>query len=361
MTAAPSPIREIPLVDAGRSGALGLYEAASGEVISLIVGALGAHKLLGLAAPLGDRMSRRWLEQHDNPYLGEIAAVARAVGVPGVYLLNIVYEWACSTSVGPAPEGPGNRMIRVLDWGLPGIGKHLVIGRHASDHGGYLNVTWPGYAGILTAMAPGRFSAAINQAPRQAPTGLRWLDEAIVHLAMYRRPGTIPAAHLLRKVFEEAPDYAAALAMLSEGAYELAMPAIFTLSGAAPGEGAIVEAIGRKRIVTRSDKAQGGIIGVANDWLSPGLPGAARDNALAWSTNTTVEANNAERRETACRLQLSPFAGVADLKPPILNGHTVLVASANAATGMLEVEALDQGGDRLSLPRVVARRRVAAA
>jgi hypothetical protein len=360
MQIAPPLAAEIPVIDVGRRGAIGLLEGASENAAALIAGALSAHPLLGFAARLGDRMSRRWLETRGNPYLGEITGVANAIGVPGVYLLNIVYEWACSTSAGPAPDKPGNRMIRVLDWGLPGIGKHLVIGRHDSDHGPYLNISWPGYAGILTAMAPGRFSAAINQAPRQSPVGLRWLDEAIVHLAMYRAPGTIPAAHLLRRVFEEAADFAAAVAMLADESHDLAMPALFTLSGTAPEEGCVIEAIGRKRVLTRAVAAEGGIVGVANNWVSAGLPGIARDNALAWSTNTTVEANNAERRDTVCRLQRGPFAGVVDLTPPVLNGHSVLVASANAKAGELAVEALDQGGDPTALPRVVARRALAS-
>jgi hypothetical protein len=353
-------IRTIPLVDVGRRGAVGLYEAVADEAKDVIVGALGAHPVLARVAPLGDRMSRRWLERRANPFLGEIAEVSRAIGLPGVYLLNIVYEWACSTSSGPAPEALGNRMIRVLDWGMPGIGCHVVIGRHESDFGDYFNAAWPGYAGVLTGMAPGRFSAAINQAPRQTPTGLRWLDEAIVHLAMYRASDTIPAAHLMRLVFERAPDYAAAVAMLMDESVPLAMPALFTLSGVALGEGCVIEAIGRRRVLNRATPANGNIVGVANAWLSTDLPGTARDNALAWSTNTTVEANNAERRDRICQLQRGRFGGTTDLVPPVLNGHTILVATANARAGTFAVEALDQAGDLAALPRVVAQRTIEA-
>jgi hypothetical protein len=249
-------------------------------------------------------------------------------------------------------------MIRVLDWGLRSIGQYVVVGRHETDHGVYYNVTWPGFAGVLTAMAPGRFSAAINQAPRQMPFGMRWLDEVIVHLGMYRTLGTIPVAHLLRRVFEEAADYQGAQDMLMDESIDLAMPALFTLSGVEAEESCVIEAIGRKRFLNAAVAAPDGIVGVANNWLTPGLPGVARDNSLAWSKHTTTTASNQERRSTVCDLQRRPFAGVADLTPPVLNGHTVLVATANARQGTLTVEALDHGGDRHGLPHVVSHARI---
>src|SRR5438270_8924517 len=37
------------------------------------------------------------------------------------------------------------------------------------------SVTWPGYAGVLTATAPSRFTACINQAPMYRRTQHPWL------------------------------------------------------------------------------------------------------------------------------------------------------------------------------------------
>jgi hypothetical protein len=339
----------------GRGGAFALYQAATAETAELIATALGSHALLELAARFGDALSRRWLKRRGNPFCGEITLVADALGRPGVYLLNIIYEWSCSTSAAPDPGGSGNRMIRILDWGMPGIGRHIVLGRHTTDHGLYYNVTWPGFAGVLTAMAPGRFAAAINQAPRQTAIGVRWLDEAIVHLRMYAVGGTLPAPHLLRQVFEAAPNYAAALTMLMDTDVDLAMPALFTLSGAGPEETCVIEAIGRRRIAHRGKMALGGIVGVANRWLTAELPGKPRDNALTPFDRQTAEANNLERQRGICDLQRGTFTGVADLAPPLLNSHTVLVASANAREGQLTVEALDGGGDGSVLPTVIGR------
>jgi hypothetical protein len=347
--------REIPILDVGRRGAVGLYEAAAADAAALIASAMGGHVALEIGGRLGDRLSRLWLKRRSNPFYGEIATVARAIGRPGVYLLNIIYEWACSTSAGPDPTAEGNRMIRVLDWGLRGIGRYVVIGQHDTDHGVYFNVTWPGYAGVLTAMAPGRFSAAINQAPRLRPSGMRWLDEVIVHLGMFRTMGTIPVSHLLRRVFEEAADYASAQGILMDESIDLAMPALFTLSGIEAAESCVIEAIGCKRVLHASMPASDGIVGVANNWLSPDLPGEARDSALARTKHKTTAAANTARRNSVCQLQRGAFAGVIDLTPPVLNGLTVLVAIANARQGTLVVEALDHGADRNALPHVVSR------
>ena len=48
--------------------------------------------------------------------------------------------------------------------------------------GEFFNITWPGFVGALTAMAPWRFAAAINQAPlwrrTRAPPGMRFVPIA---------------------------------------------------------------------------------------------------------------------------------------------------------------------------------------
>lgn len=349
-------IDEIPLTVIGRGGAVALFDAHAERAKALIDTALRSHPFLPMAAAIADRLSRRWLERQENPYLDEIRHIAAQLGRPGVYFLNIVYEWACSTSAAPDPAGAGARLIRVLDWGLTGIGRHVVIARHDTSVGPFYNATWPGYAGVLTAMAPDRFAAAINQAPRLPMSGLRWIDEVLGRLRLLRQDGTIPAAHLLRRVFEEARHYDAALAMLADERHELAMPALFTLSGTAADEACVIEAIGRERRVHRAQPAQGFTIGVANDWLSGDLPGVPRRHAVEWSATLSPRENNRVRRDAVCALQKGRFCGAVDLAAPVLNSHTVMVAAANAATGEMMVEALDPVPEAGPLPRVVARR-----
>jgi hypothetical protein len=347
-------VLQLPLIDAGDGGALALYKAAPDAAAALLLTALAAHPLLPAAAHLGDRLSRHWLTRRNNPYRDEISAIAHGIGRAGVYFLNLVYEYACSTSAAPDPARIGNRMIRVLDWGMPGIGRYVVIGRHDAPAGEWYNVTWPGFVGVLTAMAPGRFSAAINQGPRQRVLGPRLVDEAIIRLRMLLTSRTVPAAHLLRRVFEAAPDFESAVAMLADESVALAMPAIFTLSGVGPGEAAVVEALGRRRVVHRGAK-----VAATNAWLCPDLPGVARLHPAVAGPGETAAANNLERRRCIAALQDGVFVGAAALRPPVLNGHTVLVAEANAAAGTLRVEALDQVAGA-ELPAVVGNLTLAA-
>ncbi|HEX7970166.1 MAG TPA: hypothetical protein VF502_18225 [Stellaceae bacterium] len=349
-------IAEIPLTDVGAGAAAALFDAHAERAAALIEGALGSHVFLPAAAVIADRLSRRWLERQGNLYLDEIHHVARRLGRPGVYFLNIVYEWACSTSAAPDPGGEGARMIRVLDWGLTGIGRHIVLARQDTAHGPFYNATWPGFAGVLTAMAPGRFAAAINQAPRVPILGPRWLDEMIGRVRLLRQAGAIPAAHLLRRVFEEARDYAGAQAMLADERHLLAAPALFTLSGVDRDQACVIEAIGRQRRIHRALAEDAFTIGAANDWLSGDLAGVPRAHAVEWSTSVSPRENNRVRRSAVCALQRRPFAGAADLAPPVINSHTVLVAAANAAAGKMLVEALDPVPGPSPLPQVVARR-----
>ena len=84
-------------------------------------------------------------------------------------------EWAC-TALARDDDAPW--LVRTLDWPFPGLGRHVEIALMRGAAGDFYNVTWPGFVGVLTAMAPGRFAAAVNQAPlrrRTQPSGLRAL------------------------------------------------------------------------------------------------------------------------------------------------------------------------------------------
>ena len=114
---------------------------------------------------VGDEISRRWLAASANSYAAEIEAIAAVVGTPGAFLLNLSYEWACTTSATADPSGTGNRMLRTLDWPLRGLGRNVVVATMEGVAGIYKNVTWPGFAGVATAMAPGRFSGPSTNRP----------------------------------------------------------------------------------------------------------------------------------------------------------------------------------------------------
>ncbi|MGH7122996.1 MAG: hypothetical protein ACREFI_01395, partial [Stellaceae bacterium] len=316
-----------------------------------------SHPLLPYVTRLLDRISHSWLVRQSNPYLDEIRDVAAVLRRPGTYFLNTVYEWACSTSVAPDATG-GARMIRVLDWGMPGLGRNAVVARHRTACGAFYSATWPGYAGVLTGMAPGRFSAAINQAPKMPVVGLGLVDEIVTRLRVMRSRCAVPGSHLLRQVFERAPDYAAARAMLADESVTLAMPALFTLAGTEPDDGCVIEAFGNQRRVHRSGSGENGALGVANQWLSADLEGKARNHAVGTGDAMTAEENNRVRRRMVAGLQHESFRGTADLPEPVLNSHTVMVVVASARRGEMMVEGLEAAPGEI-IPRVVARRSIA--
>jgi len=182
----------------------------------------------------------------------------------------------------------------------------------------------------------------------------------ITRLRIFAARKTTLASHLLRRVFETAPDYASAVEMLTDSAVSLAAPALFALSGVEPEEGCVIEAFGTERRIHHADDAPGGILGIANQWLSPDLKGKARNESITVAPALEPEANNALRRAIVTELQRHDFRGSADLMEPVLNSHTVMVITGNAATGELTVEALDPPPGAI-LPKPVARRQIRAA
>lgn len=311
----------IPLV-AGTT--IDLLDAQMAAARALMAEARRRYTGFGVAA--ADRLSRTWLARTDNPYLPELDRLAARIGQPGLYMLNVSYEWGCTTGVAPAPDGSGSRLLRTLDWPFDGLGRHVVVLDTRGAAGRYLSVTWPGFAGVLTAMAPGRFSAAINQAKGfhgRLTQVLEWPLNRIRFLGSR----ALPPAHLLRGVCETAPDYAAAVKLLCD--IPVALPVFFTVSGIHPGEGCVIEREpGRAHV-------HAGPAACANHWRDAGLRGgslAARIDATSHYGRGSVA-----RHDT----MLSRLAHAADgfgwLQNPVLNRDTRLACVMNAAQGRMAV------------------------
>jgi len=314
MASSTPVLPSIPLVDLGSAGPLKLLDAERARAEALI--AVSRRAYSGAAMRIGDAISKRWLERSANPYRRQILAIGAALGMPGAALLNMSFEWTCTSGAAPSPDGVGNRMLRVLDWRLAGLGAHVVVAREEGPAGVFYNVTWPGAVAILTAMAPGRFSAAINQAPMRQ-YGLGLLGNWAVNRAKVWRSADLPPTHLLRRVFETATSYAEAKRLLVET--KLCLPVLFTLSGARPEEGCIIERTETAAIVHE------GACAIANDWRSPHLTGRVRGH------------DNPERRALMERIQARPLSGFDWMVPPILNRFTRLAVQANAMQGTLSV------------------------
>lgn len=319
-----TPLPAIPLVDA-RADPLALAESASVRALrDAVFGPFRAAVLPAL--PMADGIARRWLARGASPYLAELDAMARRTGVAGLYAINISYEYGCTTLARVDAPRQGPTLRRTLDWPFLGLGRATVVAHRAGPAGEFYDVTWPGAVGTLTAMAPGRFAAAINQAPlfrRTRADMLRPLDYLRNLSRTLLRERGMPPLHLLRHVFETAPDFARALDMLTRT--ELARPVLFTLVGCAPDEVAVVERRERDATVHRGEGS------VANDWRAAEDSWEARPCSLADRRLDSVARRQAIERAVAKSAE--PFAWVA---PPVRNWNTRLAVEASPHEGRIE-------------------------
>jgi hypothetical protein len=312
-----APLTQIPLIDVGRRGPLALLDAARPRADALIEVARRRYGRFALRC--GDAVSRAWLRRNVTRYCGEIEAVAARLGAAGTVMLNLSFEWGCTGLVEPDAAG-GLRMLRVLDWRLEGLGRHVVVARVSAEAGPYYDVTWPGAVGVLTAMAPGRFSAAIHQAPMRRH-GLTVLGDWARNRALVWRRTALTPAHLLRHVFETAPDYAAARRMLAET--PLALPVMFLLAGTTPDESCVIERTEDDAVIHDGPGVAG------NCWRRPDAFGPG-----VWSARGY---ENDARIQCLAGLRGQPARGFDWLVPPVLNPDTRLAVKADPRAGTLAV------------------------
>lgn len=314
----PERLEPIPVIDTGPNFAMDTLvaeEARAHELLGLATGPLPSAALRQL-----DKVSRRWLAKWENAHLPEIDAIATRLGRPGAYFLSVNYEWACTCRVAPAPDGRSARLVRVLDWRPPGLGRHLLAARVTGRQGKFVTLTWPGYTGVLTAMAPGRFSAAINQAPLRKAVGFYALDWAVSRRRVWSMPHPTPA-HLLRSVFETAADFAEAKERLTQE--PISTPVIFSLAGIKAGETVVIE-----RTETEARVHTGANV-AANHWEAAGWRGRARGQ------------KSAERASRMHAIMPDLVPDFSWLVPPILNGRTRLAMVADAAEGRLVAQGFE--------------------
>lgn len=312
---------DIPFVDATQFGALDVARAEASRFQAIITA--GRKHYRSLAIGIGDFVSKTWLKRQNDALTAEIDSVAQEAGRGGAWLLNMSYEWSCTTGACPDPSGNGSRMLRTLDWPLDGLGETIVVAKFKGKAGSYFNVTWPGFSGVVTAMAPGRFSAAINQPPFRKWTRSCWVDWGINRGRLLTRKAP-PPTHLLRHVFDTCATYDEAKELLTET--PLAIPAFFTLSGTAPNQACLIEREENAASVHESPTS------CANHWLQRDVPGHGRGHqstdrlALMESTRDKIP---------------DGFDWVTD---PILNETTRIAVVANAMEGKLLVRGYEKDG-----------------
>lgn len=269
---------------------------------------------LGVVAPMSrvclspiDRIAANWLKRSASAYRAELERIVAILGFPGAMTLNMSYLFACTTQAYEDEHGLP-RLRRTLDWPFQGLGKGVEIAWQSGTAGEFYNATWPGAVGVLSAMAPGRFCAAINQAPMKRRTqgalGLAY-DAALNLRDAIASEGGWPPDHLLRYAFENCVDFEEAVACIASA--PLARPTLFTLAGVRRGQMALIERTERDARVLR------GPVIVVNDWQEP---------QAGWQARMSYE-NNVSRK--AAMQAVAPAAPrFSWVREPVLNRLTRL-------------------------------------
>ncbi|CAN2533323.1 hypothetical+protein [Methylocapsa aurea] len=308
-------MRQIPLLDVREGGPIAHAAARVAAALALRDACLAPMPRWGhvCLAPV-DRLARAWLRKSASRYFEDLERIAEILGFHGAATLNMSYLFACTTQAFVDPFGAPT-IRRSLDWPFRGLGRGVEIAWAAGPAGGFYNVTWPGAVGVLTAMAPGRFSAVINQAPmRRRVDGAAGFpyDFALNLTNALKNETGWPPDHLLRYAFETCATFEAAVTLLSRE--PLARPALFTLTGTRPHEIALIERTERDAEVLR------GPVIVANDWQDP---------RSGWRGRMGPENNEARRalmRQTPAGAESFAWA-----IPPVLNHTTRLVVEMTSA------------------------------
>lgn len=173
----------------------------------------------------------------DQEYREEVYEIAMfTCGERNALLGNLAYELAQVAGLfyGAAPEMctsgavyiPKHGMVhmRNMDWDLDGLRNgSIVLNFTGAPAGPFSAVSFPGYVGVISGVARGRFSATVNMAatyPDFNPLGK-------------------PIAMLVREMFETCPDFDTAVDWLSR---QTAMsPAYVHIVGPKKGQSTVVE------------------------------------------------------------------------------------------------------------------------
>ena len=322
----------VPIVDLRDGGPPAHAGQRREQALALRAACLGWLPCGGLLARLADPLARWWLRRSASPLVGEIDAIARTLGRPGIWLLHGAYAFGCTALADESPDGPVLR--RTLDWPFPGLGRLVEVTRQRGAAGEFLNVTWPGFAGVLTAVAPGRFAASINQAPMRRRTSagwLLWLDYVLNAVTAFFTSGRPPPEHVLRRVFETCATFDDACRLLART--PVARPVLFLVAGCAAGERVLIESDGNQTRLYRDDTA------VANAW---------REHSPRWRPRVCGEGpplENNLRRVAA----LAAYAGVHPpnlewVTAPVMNLRTRVAVEMCAASGRLLVAGWEAAG-----------------
>jgi hypothetical protein len=260
-------------------------------------------------------------------YGDEVAGLSEAIGVApeAVLMGNLAYDLtnaaACSTFV-VAPGDAPPLHARNLDWAFPGrlLREHTTVVRvTGAPAGNYAMVTWPGFFGGLTAIAPGRFSVTVNFVAQEDDTPAEAFARALM--------GYWPVPWAVRAALDECADYASAVALLRT--IRLLSPVLFTVAGVRAGEAVVIE---RSPSGSAVRPLAGGAVCSTNHYVSPVY---GRSTADAQDSQDRLTALERSTRSTPPRDPAEAFQVLS--RPLFLREETQHQVAMSAATGLLVV------------------------
>lgn len=325
-------MQTIPFIDIRNESPVSLVKQYPEKALNLVNASRSAFGLISriasyVALPVGDILSRRWLERTNNLYLEEIDTYAKLLSIKGIYALNLCYEWGCTSSV--YRNNDNTILMRVLDWPFPALGENIVVAHQNGEAGDFFNITWPGVSGIFQAVAVGRFAAALNQAPmRRYKSGI--IIDWVRNRGRVNKHNGLPPAHLLRKVFEAASSYDDAKKILAE--HPVSISVIYILSGTKTNEGCVIERLedsvcirelGTRDNVCAANHFETYLNGIGHGWLPRAEDSYGRAIGAYSMTNNDITED------------FSWF------KPPVANSLSRLAMTADAAKGTFSLIGTD--------------------
>ena len=207
---------------------------------------------LGAFAPL--------IETYADAFVGrehraEVASIAHIVGRPetDVLLGSLYYDAfrqliGCTAFACDGPDGPIH--ARNLDWWTEDqmlARLTCVVNAHGGNAvGPYRMVTWPGFIGALSGLAPGRFAVTLNAAISNEKPSL-----------------AAPVVLVLRQVLEACRDFGEAMDRLERT--PIAADCLLLVTGTRQGEMAVIERTSTRAAVRRPER---GFVAVTNDYRS---------------------------------------------------------------------------------------------
>lgn len=238
-----------------------------------------------------------------------------------VLVANLYYDafraiLGCTAFALDTPEGPIH--ARNLDWWTENnmLSDYTLVVEYegGSCPGSYKSVSWPGFIGVFSAVAAGRFAVTLN---------------AVISAETPQLAQSITL--LLRSVFDTATDYRQAVKKLSET--PIAADCLLLVTGTKSGEMAVIE-----RTSTRAEIRQptNGLVVVTNDYR-------AMDSGFAPAEGNELQATACSRFDRATALAQSArpttaadcFAILQDSE--VKMGITVQHMVMQASTGFLDV------------------------